>query len=456
MTNLAKRLILGAGALLLCLAGTRDAWASNRTVCFELGFMDSRAECPGAPNVNTAGSRRNCNPGGVSNIIGIEFEAWDKDSSGGDDFIGTWRVGATGEQCFTFDWTDDANDKPDVYLIAKNRVNGASGGVQVIAQRNMGTAASPNWLEWGNVSWRDGTSGNSNAYVASNCGAGQTCRIAPGVVLLPAAAATDAYSGVWMALESSQRTLEVFNGAINGTTAVQMRVDSGSLIDQSGCGNGCARWQDRMYIPFDTLAGSYRDIARRGAETSHELGHVLEMREFGEDGWSYSCNGGWSLNTQETESCATMEGFATYVGVVSFWNPQTANSAPEYGGFDLEPGAMITAVDNNGNPLAGQNNCATFITVPGQAAKGFWDLDDSTNEAAVSPSGDADSRDKSTTSLLNNWDKYPDNSSNHGDEETTSNLWDYIWNAYSSNNQWGPAADYQSMLYHNCMGGQAQ
>jgi hypothetical protein len=274
------------------------AEGQTRTVCVQLGFLDQRYDCPTA---GTAGARFPCNPGGTSSSVGMVFELLDRDTApDGDDFIGTWRTAGTGVQCGTFNWTD-ASDDPDLYVNFFPRVRGEVGGSRVIGYQNVGTAASPNWQEYGYYTTR-------NWGAAVNCAAGQTCYILPGQTVLPSGDPNSDASGVWAALDSAMRPLKYFHSGVNGTQDIRLEIDELSQWPSTEqCNFACGRWRDEVRLPFD--GPTISDLHLDGDRVSHELGHLLELREFGKDGWHYDCPGGWEMSTVENDACATAEGW---------------------------------------------------------------------------------------------------------------------------------------------------
>lgn len=116
--------ILSSVALLvLSLFGSSLANAATRTVCFRVNFADGRSNCP----TSGTGALRSCAAAGSFTwAVGHKIELWDKDPTGGDEFIGAWRIDAAGNQCATFEWENASYSQgeahPDVYLDRKSVV----------------------------------------------------------------------------------------------------------------------------------------------------------------------------------------------------------------------------------------------------------------------------------------------------------------------------------------------
>jgi hypothetical protein len=157
------------------------------------------------------------------------------------------------------------------------------------------------------------------------------------------------------------------------------------------------------------------------------------------------------MNGTYGDSCATTEGFASYVGILGLWDPDVMGAHPMWsGGLDVEAGPMarVACGDNRGSPM--------------QVMRAFWDLDDVDNSDA----GPAvacfvpEAKNSLSISILNVWDKFPDgNTANRHDYEPDAdghavNLWDYAWNAWGSGSSWGAITNYEALLHHNCVGPQ--
>ncbi len=410
-----------AGLLIGSLFIAAPAEAATRTVCLQFKISDARTVCPESGD---PGAKRVCNPGSYGELEGWRYELWDKDSSGSDEYIGTWRIGNTGRRCTTFEWEGSSYSKgeanPDLYVILKNRVQPVSGGVLTRGVKGDGTAYS-------HTSWRNGTSGDSNAYVAQDCASGTTCQIASGTSLLPTSSTTSNKSLMLMSLDSAQRALETFDGAINSTgNHILLYVDE--LADlPSACSTACAADRDAIYMP-DSLA-------HEGDRSTHEMGHVLQMREFGQDYLRDVCGSGWSVTSTEYESCATTEGFASYVGSVSWYEPNNSSTVPYFYGYNIETATPYSST------------CSSNAGLPLQVMKSFWDFDDYNDETGVTPaSAYDDTARKSTTWLLNNWDLFPNGTADGKDYENSNdgvNMWDYVNNVGITNTA--------TFLNHNCL-----
>jgi hypothetical protein len=437
-------------AMLFCHVGTALA-QTTRSFCVQLGFFDERNRCPGDDIYPTAGVRdAPCNRHGLSYSWGVEFELWDRDDDSADDYIGTWRADPNwwgpGETCGTFQWTDTA-DHPDLYI--KMFPRGSGRGSYIYAKQNVGTALNQNWQNYPSSSTRnlpDGVHWNC-IYVGSQDG--DQCVIGPGFVFVPSNTPTSEINGVYAALDSAfraQRTYPV--GAVNSTSSIWFFVDELSQFpDNDQCDRACAVSRTAVRLPLDG------DVFLDGDRVAHEMGHVFQMSEFGRDDLRDVCTGSdnnWDIaSPAASDSCATTEGFASYVGALAWYLPTVATVQPRYAGRDMETSTHID-----------QGSCAGNRRIPGQVAKGFWDLDDVNNELGTGPSfGYDDVSNSLTQTVLNNWDTFPPGTANHEDFESDAdgvNQWDYVWNTWGGDGGlvWGPASNYETLLSHNCTGNQ--
>lgn len=116
--------------------------------------------------------------------------------------------------------------------------------------------------------------------------------------------------------------------------------------------------------------------------------------------------GGWNVDTVEFQSGASCEGFATYVAMASWHNPQNTTGTVEAFGFNLEQSVPLktACTDNSGTA--------------GQVAKTFWDLDDAQNETSSSPGTGNDGLNWATSTIVSSMDAFADGTSNRKDRES--------------------------------------
>jgi hypothetical protein len=406
-----KPLAMG-GALLLYV--TTGAAAATRTVCFDFKIADNRVDCPQA---SETGVKRACDPSDEVDGVGHLYELWDKDDTGDDEYIGTWRIGGTGTRCATFEWENSTYDKgeadPDVYFRYINRVGSAANGVEVVAVE-AGGGAHPV------TSWRDGSVFDDDLWVAVNCQS--TCTMYPAGNLIATSDAASERGQRILALDTAQRALETF----------------GSLFNEDV----------EMHYPGDDPATSYADdrddfhVRESGADegmvAAHELGHVLQMQLFGEDDLRNECGSSHSLTSVETNSCATTEGFADYAAVVSWYDPNVSGTDPWGWSFDFEDATLTSS------------NCATNGDIEGQVARGFWDLDDVDGENGEGAAAAWDDTvHHSTVEIAEGWVYFASGTGNRENFESGDdgvNAKDYYYN-----NDHRFSGIYTSFISHNCL-----
>jgi len=415
------RITVIAAALMMT---SSAAFGANRTVCFELKIHDERDKCP---TVGTIAARRGCNPGGDASTKGHFYELWDKDSgdSSNDEYIGTWWRGGTGVRCASFEWENanyaNGEDDPDVYLTYYNTVSAGTNGITITGVKGDGSS-------YPDTSWRDGDGFDDDAFVAVNCQAGVDCYLAQGYFLPTSNPATNR-SLMLMTIDSAVRAMEVFAGHINKTNKdIDIYVDQDADLPTS-CPTACQINQKKIYMPAN--------LAHEGDRATHEIGHVLQARELSRASVRDDCsrNGnGWSPTSKEHDSCATQEGFASYVATRAWYNASNVAVAPKFQNFDIE------------EPVPWLDVCIPSAGRALQVAKAFWDLDDTNNEAGAGiASGDDDVRDKTAGFILDEWDDFLSGTANRKDNESGQdgvNMWDF-----RENN----GTNIETFIDHNCL-----
>ncbi|MEE9382292.1 MAG: hypothetical protein V3V08_02630 [Nannocystaceae bacterium] len=400
-----------------------DASAATRNVCFRLRIEDDRFACA---TTSDTGNRRGCNPGGHSDFVGARFELWDKDSGSGDEFIGLYRISGTGTRCAVFEWENASYSKgetnPDVYVKMRSYIGRTSGGPYVQAVDFDGD-------KYPSTTWRNGTSSDDDAYVSRNCKSGETCNI--GTIYPTDDSASDRGQYVQM-LDSAQHVLQIYGSDMDSGTIDAWYPGTDQL---PSCPTGTAFSRSDFCLPSS--------LGSDGDRVTHEMGHILQMQMFNQDVLRDALIGGqWQWDTTESESAATTEGWASYVGTVAWYNPQASGVDPRFSGWDVEEVDTLTT------------QCTGNRTFPGQGAKAFWDYDDDNNEdGAVSTSQWDDRNDKPTTWMARQWDEFSNGTGNRDDFESGMdgvNLRDYLH--YSCN---GCSASTETLIEHNCMQGQS-
>ena len=309
---------------------------------------------------------------------------------------------------------------PDVYFEVRNRVWASGSNESIRIVDDGGTI-------YGYPTSREGWGGDPDAGTAVECTTAGSCYIAGGGGVYVTNNAASNYGQALQALDSAQRVLSIYHTRLNnGTISIEVPDSSGA------CPTACAPSRNEIIIP----AG----LAEEGFRTAHEMGHILHMSEFGQDvlRTDYSAGGGgWTLTSQENDSAAVAEGFATYVAAVAWWDPNNSGSDPEGFGENYETAA----------PEYGA--CASNRGVALQVARAFWDLDDTNNEAgAGAAAGEDDSTSMSSLSITAGWANFAVGTANRENYETGVhgvNAYDFDFNLNVND---------ETFFDHNCIGSQ--
>lgn len=418
-----NKFVLSAAALVIAfLSGS--AGAAPRTVCYQVQLADDRYNCPVASAI---GERRACSRAGNVDAVGHQIELWDKDPTGGDEMIGTWNIGGSGTRCITFEWEGGAysmgEPHPDLYLRYINSVI-RTGHVNYVTVKAVTTTGGAHPA----TSWRNGPTGDPDRYVAVNCTAGTTCYMFPSGRLVPTNDIASPRALRIMALDSAQHALQAVGEQLK--QHIQMHYPG-----QASCPTSCA--VDR---------GNFHIAATQGADgilVGHEIGHVLQMQRFNQDFLRDDLGksgAGWNLTSDEYDSGATTEGFASYVGIVSWFDPNRLDTVPVGWGLNFE-----TATPNRAT-------CAANRGIPLQVAKGFWDFDDWNNEAGAGiTTGWNDSISYGTEYIVTGWDQFPNGTGNRQDYENDQdgvNMRDFYENTRT---RFIAPGYFTSLVEHNCL-----
>lgn len=419
-----KNSLLLSAVCTLGLSISSTAFGATRTACYRVQLADDRSNC--ATSAET-GSRRACNAGGYVDTVGHYIELWDKDWSSDDEKIGTWYINGSGTRCATFEWDNASYSKgeanPDVYVkyINKVRKTGTGSSVSVTAVDTDGSSHAK-------TSWRNGSNSDPDRYVAMNCSTSASCYVFNGA-LVPTNDRSSERGKRIMALDSAQHAVQVFGGIMDSNVKLH-------YPGKASCPTSCATDRDVIHIT--------ESRGNNGFNVAHEIGHLVQMQEFNQDNLRDDCsrNGsGHSLSSIEHESCATTEGWANFVGVVAWYEPNNTGTVPFGWGRNFETATpqFATCSDNAHNTL--------------QVAKAFWDLDDWNDENAVSPATGDDEMRYSTTYIAQGWRQFANGTGNRDDYESGQdgvNVKDYYYNNSSRFNSFF----WETVIQHNCLSSQ--
>jgi hypothetical protein len=394
-----------------------SAGAETRKVCGYIKFLDDRIGCDGCGNAeNLPGRIDPCNGPGTDYYAGkIKMELWDHDTWGSDEYIGTWYLPWHGGFCINFEWEDADYSKgeydPDLYLKYTSWNWGYYDTIQVRLNdpSEFGLAdAKPPEIEW-----------SDNR--VNNCQNGSTCWFSS--VNYASQTSGSLNQSLFMVGDTGSHTYTAFHD--HGEDAA---LDTVTLNFKGTAGTSA-------YSPGSQTIGIHNDDDTSPWTPAHEIGHAYHDQLMGMNGFgtfSYCGYGtpapcGHSLTSQEYDKAATMEGWANYVAARSWWDPQDEDSCPCVYGWDVHdntPPNAADADDNRGIELL--------------VARGFWDLDDVTEDSSVAPCTlrwdniDLDS----VTDIAHVWSLVPPGSANRQGQEDDfdgANLWDYWYVGHYGN-----------------------
>ncbi|WP_437927086.1 hypothetical protein WMF37_50015 [Sorangium sp. So ce291] len=207
--------------------------------------------------------------------VGHLVELWDKDRASVDELIGTWVTSSSGMQCATFEWEDAdysrGESDPDVYLVYRNEAKSTSGRGGTVSARDGEQNLYPA------TTWRDGDGVNPDVYAAVECTSGRECDIFPNGLLLPTDDPTTPLAQVIMAVDSAQKTLQTYSTVMDDSTVM-------IEFPSTDCPRACAVSRTLIKVP----AG----LAVDGDRLTHEMGHVLQTQQFGQDDLHQDCTWG--------------------------------------------------------------------------------------------------------------------------------------------------------------------
>jgi hypothetical protein len=171
------------------------------------------------------------------------------------------------------------------------------------------------------------------------------------------------------------------------------------------------------------------------------------MQEFDQDSLTDDVSkggNGWNLDSDEWDSGSTTEGFASYIAVRAWYEPNDFSTVPLGWSLDFEAASPVrsTCSDNRG--------------VPVQVARAFWDVDDWNNEGGAGAAGSqADLVRYGSEDIVRGWRVFANGSGNRQNDESDRNgvnVRDYFAN---NRNRFVAAGYEETILRHNCLQDQA-
>jgi len=418
-----------------CFAPRAAAAPQTRYVCFDMR-VKYESTLDNCPLDSSDGVRRPCAPGDWAAAVGHRVEIWDKDPGGvGDHRLATTTIGGSGLFCTTIFWDPVAEGEadPDLFLKMPLEVRSTTDvGATLRAVRNDGT-------DYPSITWR-GADGDDQ-WVRNDCPQNTTCRIYTGF-MSTSTQATLREREVVQFLDFGQRSLQVYGSAF-GTGEIRLEYPSTTYGSSTGscpqdtedpaCCPGAGAWSENDFC----VTTDYSDS---GDVVNHELGHILQQRQFPGPYTGSACSS-WSPPASVNEKCATQEGWAMYAGSVAWWNPDVPNEATYGGSFNME---LATPFNST---------CALNKGIPWQVAKAFWDLDDQNQENGVSPTtaGWNDTQFYPTSSIVLAWGAMSSGTGNGQSGEPGPNgvnIWDF------QKKYFGSIISSTGYIMHNCLNAQ--
>jgi len=398
---------------ILLSANVAQAAVINLNYCFNIQVIDHYQNC----NASTSNTSEMMFPvycdDSLRNINNLYVQLYDLDTSSSDDYIGTFianQTNSTSQFCANFNWDQTAQSEtyPDVYAqifwaVGRTGVSGARSELCFADNDDDNDATTDNCTDVRAFNWR--------VHPYTDCGAfGSTCSQ---TLLIDTDVTSDPTKRA-MVLKG----MGEFEGAFGGSD--YGRTDDTSIIwaawdvanpSHQHCGNtGTCTHSHNWWTIHPNNGAVYRTYE----VAPHEEGHVLQLQRLGIGSYNTWVFGAHSaFIPDDTETMATIEGFAEFIAARSWFNSKSLTVQPLIG-----LGGTFVDLESATPEFSGcANNNGTSEV---QIAKAFWDLNDSHNEASVSPGSGNDTQDMSTPSVVNVWASFAAGSGN-GDNKENNN-----------------------------------
>lgn len=168
-----------------------------------------------------------------------------------------------------------------------------------------------------------------------------------------------------------------------------------------------------------------RARVREAHGPAHETGHLVMAQLFGREDFRDDCSRGEDAHEQlslEYDSCATAEGWADYVAIRAWYDPDNPSVEPFLYHYDIESDLLRCPVSEAGPTYTchGDDWAHTQLAV----TRAFWDIDDAHGEdsyVAEPEDGIHDSLNYSTTMLAEKWLLFPDGEDDRENDEDNPN-----------------------------------
>ena len=386
--------------------------------CVKLRYIDDYTDCPTGTHTNGLTQWGPKCDGSKQVAQGFVVELWDRDGETNDDYIATINLDygnpSNNYACYTFEWDQSATceDYPDIYVKTHYLARGSN-------SQNLYTKVVP-------------PPGNGDKYTRSwrsryysNCTDSETCYSKS---LNFSSSATDFGNRKAMILRSTQRFAQAWGTMTNITHhTIYYEFRSGGGIVAIG--------PDR--VKFD------RNEYDNWQSAAHEGGHCLQRQFFEAEGYAgQACPRPHYFTAPSNEACATREGWASFVAVAAYWNPENTNSDPFIYGAAIEDAEPLDTAGCTASTSTNED-------IEAQVTKAFWDLIDANNEGNTVPATKDDELNTGKQKLCNAWDDFPDGTGNHEDQEPgeTMNMYDFQYHLYDYVND----DKLDNTIDHNCI-----
>lgn len=411
-----------AFAIVILASLTISSPAFALSICGTLRYWDDRNERSSGSGSKLAPSTENTNRPARRVLLSLyeqkgncnDFDASCNDLDD-DDFTASVYSNATdGSFCFNNlpsgrDWyylTRYESDDTDVQVNS-----GPSGGHILGVSRtkfNVTSTVTKNW----NITCVDDTENNTEGYCDGNTEANGLFG-----AWIPYANILDSMVDVdWLISPDTLFHLNSHNGRIVAFYPDSPAGDCGSSYLGKALPDSC----DDLCIG----AGFWVD----NHTVAHEVGHVLMKRALNHCTGTLTdatC-GSYGWDSSGSEKCATAEGWANFVAGATYWE-DSSTGPPVYWPFTASPSQQLENLTTRGNSSSWED-CVSIgsspETAPGNVARFFWDVYDST----TSNEGGTDNSHKSFGAMLSVWDDFSAGTGNWQNNESGSNgvnVYDY-------------------------------
>lgn len=158
------------------------------------------------------------------------------------------------------------------------------------------------------------------------------------------------------------------------------------------------------------------DNIPRNHMVAHEIGHLIHRRALNYSGKLGYCQNGWDWPSHEGERCATAEGWASFFAGAVYFTPSALDPY-----FDVTDQVLEGDTTSANSGIV--SDCVSDLNSPhrrpGNVARFFWDILDSTTENEGSWSGD--NSNESLIDIIAVWDDFESGTTNRKNNEDNYN-----------------------------------